>query len=252
MDWQGGLLIPITSNTTSGRADQFPQQSAPLCLPDPDVAQHNGDLTPISIEQWTSGAQQAPSMFPNANQINFAQNNYFDNNSYMPVLSNLDANPTPSPSLLHQYQYPPKLDVSQATLPSPDSTTGSSHGIEVNGEGYSTQSSQRRYTKKNSISSPTSGTGPPRDAIAREGYDQTQTRVNRAHESGPGVQQSVPSQQYGMTLPSGQDCRSLTPPLAGEKLQRVSLEILCTVEQLSTIMTTAISNAKLVTVKMES
>ena len=250
MNWQNEL-----PNSRIAAQDQCPSasaanQSPSLYLPGQIETQTHFNASPMDIESWKDRISHEPTAYPGAFPINIAQNSYCNSSSYMPDLSSIRTGLVTSPASLHQYNYPEKINVSRATIP--ENPTGNVLlDIPSSNNGYTT-------LKEPPISidgwrEPSSA--PDFTSLQDQSVQQRQSSIQSQSLGDQRIgHEGIPPVRSGFSELAPSSLQTVLPaeaPGVGETLKRVSIDALCTPDQISNIMGNIISCAKSVTVKVD-
>jgi hypothetical protein len=234
--WQENPLVDASAPPRKVSSVQATSQSSPLCLP-----AQSGLQWPF--EPWSEDSAIYSSAFP---PFDFVQNGYSDHNFNMSVLPGFETDCTTTPVSLHPYHHH-KLDLPQATFahnPACDPTLD----ILMNCMNYT---SQIDPIVKNNSPPEAQGISSP-DSSTQKDNSPTQYQGLMDHESVTQGQSPGYSKAQDTALSSRRNLLPITPltPSPDGALQHVSIDAVCTTEELGNIMRTLVGLAKSVTVKV--
>ena len=249
MNWQNEFPDSRIAAQDQRPSASAANQSPSLYLPGQIETQMHFNASPVDIENWKDRISHEPTAYPGAFPINIAQNSYSNSNSYMPDLSSIRTGLVTSPASLHQYHYPEKINVSQATIP--ENPTGNVLlDIPSSNNGYTT------------LKEPTIPIDDWREPLSAPGFTSLQDQAAQQRQSSIQSQslgdqrtghEGIPPVRFGFSELTPSSLQTVFPaeaPGVGETLKRVSIDALCTPDQISNIMGNIISCAKSVTVKV--
>ena len=252
MDWQERLPTNTSAGLGQISSAQTVQQPSPFYVP-----AHTEDQTPfigtsVSTEPWNAEISQDANAYSSAFPYTFAQNCYPGKNSFIILLLCMNTNSSASPVSLYQHQYANKVSVSHAAFPPTPSA-------DLPLERFSNDVS---YIRQREPSGPIDNAHRPLSALgsketneqaARQKPSSKQIQRNVGKESGPQELSPMRAKASEMASPSSQTSTSSEHPTTDNGiLQRISIDAVCTAEQIGSIMGNIVGHAKSVTVKVDS
>ena len=252
MDWEQRLPTNTSARLGQTSSAQTVHQLSPFYMPAHTEDQTSFNRTSVSTEPWLAEVSQDPTSYSNAFPYTFAQNCYPGKNSFIILLFCMNTNSSVSPVSLYQYQYANKVSVSQAAFPPIPSAD---LPLELFSDDVSYTLQREPSAPIDNSHRPTSALGSKatNEQVARQepGSEQIQGHVDQ--NSGP---QEFPSMHAKTSEISSPSSQTSTPSehLTTDNgiLQRISIDALCTAEQIGSIMGNIVGRAKSVTVKVDS
>ena len=248
-DWQNKF-----SNSRVAAQDQCPSAPAPnqspsMYLPGQIETQSHFNASPVDIESWKDQILHEPtaySSFP----INTAHNSYSNSSSYMPDLFSINTGLATSPASLHHYQCHEKINASRATIP--QTPMGDVSLSIPSSDSYTTLKVPPIPIDDWRESSSALGLSSQQNQAVQQRQSSIRSQSLREQKTG---NEGIPPVHSGLSEMASSPLQTIFPagsPSVGETLKRVSIDALCTPEQISNIMRNIISCAKSVTVKVDS
>ena len=248
MDWQESLLNN-TSTAQNENSPGHPANRSSLSSQTPTETQRSFNTTSMTIENWNDRIFQELTDYPGAFQLNLAQNSSSDNSSYRSGPLSLNMGPIVMPASLHQYPYFEQSSVCRAPYP-PTPPTDVPLDVPPCENSYATQNEPNAPIDVNQTSTRVSVLSPTYNQAAQQKQNLLQFQSLVDQETGPQglprVRSEVP-EMASLHLISPAE-----PSSTDETFKRVSIDVLCTAEQISRIMGSILGCAKSVTVRVES
>ena len=224
---------PVNGGAVQGQASSahIISQSSPLRLPAQTNTQQSFD-PPSLTGQWEHTLQDTGT-FSSPFPLGFFQNSKPDSSSHTSVLPEAATDGAPQPIALQSYQNPYKDNVAQAALPAYSPTTYPVINKPRKSVDYKLQREQACSSNNNDKPSPPSWISPMHQGL----MDQ-----HPGAQGQSGTPEMAPLPEHTLF--------PFTPLTSDESLQRVSIDAMCTNEQLGNIMRSVAGHAKSVTVKV--
>ena len=252
MDWHEKLPTSTSAGLGQIPSAQTVNQPFPFYMPahTEDQTLFNGTSAPT--ESWNAEVPQDPTAYSSAFPYNFAQNCYPGKNSFIALLLCMNTNSSASPVSLYQYQYANKVSVSQPTFPP----------VPYADLPVESSSNDISYTLPREPSVPIDSFHRPPSALGSTEINGQASRPKPTSKQLQGhVDEDSGSQEHSpmraktseMASPSSQTSTPSEHPNTDDGiLQRVSIDAVCTAEQVGFIMGNIVGRAKSVTVKVDS
>nr|ANM86448.1 hypothetical protein [Cladonia uncialis subsp. uncialis]AUW31226.1 hypothetical protein [Cladonia uncialis subsp. uncialis] len=232
MDWQQ----KVPTNTSAGLGQissaQTVHQPAPFYMPAHTEDQTPFNRTSVSTEPWHAEVPQDPTSYSSAFPYTFAQNGY--------------------PVSLYQYQYANKVSVSQAAFPPIPSADLPLESFS-NDVSYTLQREPSVLIDNFHRPPSALGSKETNKQAARQKPSPKQIQGHVDQDSGPQELSPMRATASEIASPSSQTSTpSEHPTTDNGLLQHISIDAVCTAEQIGSIMGNIVGRAKSVTVKVDS
>ena len=252
MDWQQ----KVPTNTSAGLGQissaQTVHQPAPFYMPAHTEDQTPFNRTSVSTEPWHAEVPQDPTSYSSAFPYTFAQNGYPGKNSFIMLLLCMNTNSSASPVSLYQYQYANKVSVSQAAFPPIPSADLPLESFS-NDVSYTLQREPSVLIDNFHRPPSALGSKETNKQAARQKPSPKQIQGHVDQDSGPQELSPMRATASGIASPSSQTSTPSEHPTTDHGiLQRISIDAVCTAEQIGSIMGNIVGRAKSVTVKVDS